>query len=118
MDKRAALSSTVRAGRLLRLLGWITLALILPLGTAILIPILAKGDPFPRDVGFGFAGAIAVVAVYLVVGSGVKKYQTWAKVVAVVISLLSLVNVPIGTIIGALTLYYLVRGWRELPNAA
>ncbi len=46
MDKGAALSSTVRAGRLLRLLGWITLALILPLGAAILIPILAKGIHF------------------------------------------------------------------------
>src|SRR6266852_1277269 len=105
MNQPAPLPSTIRAGRMLRLLGWITLALTLSLGAAIVIPIVAKNDPFPQDAAFALAGAVAAVVVYLVVGSGVKKYQPWAKVVAVVISLLSLANVPIGTVIGALTLY-------------
>jgi len=118
MSQAVPLSFTVRAGRLLRLLGWLTLALTLLIGAAIAIPIIAKGDPFPRDAIFAFATAAAVVAIYLVVGAGVKNYRPWAKVVALVISVLSLANVPIGTIIGAVAIFYLLRGWREQPGAA
>jgi hypothetical protein len=118
MSELAPLSYTVRAGRLLRLLGWITLALAVILGAAIAIPILAKGGPFPQDAPLALAGAVAVVVIYLVVGSGLKKYNQWAKVVGIIVSLLSMANVPIGTIIGALVLYYLIRGWREQPNVA
>jgi hypothetical protein len=118
MNEVASLSSTVRAGRLLRLLGWITLALTLILGAAIATPTFTNGDQFPQNAVFALMGAVAVVVVYLVVGSGVKKYQPWAKVGGIAIALLSLANVPIGTIIGALILYHLVRGWREQPRVA
>jgi len=100
------------------LLGWITLAFTLIIGAAIAIPVLAKGDPFPQYAVAALAAAVAVVAIYFVVGAGVKKHRPWAKGLGVILSLLSLANVPVGTVIGAVTLFYLVRGWREQPDVA
>ncbi len=118
MKHTVALSSTVKAGRLLRLLGWLTLVLTVVIGAAIAIPALAKGETFPQAALVALAAAVGVAAVYLVVGGGVKRHRPWAKVTAVFIALLSLANVPVGSILGAITLFYLVRGWREQPASA
>lgn len=112
------LSSTVKAGRLLRLLGWITLTFTLIIGAAIVIPALAKGEPFSQKAVVALTVAVMVAGAYLVVGAGVKQYQPWARVAGLLTSLLSLANVPVGSIIGAMALFHLVRGWREQPGVA
>ena len=61
--------------------------------------------------------SILSVIVYLVVGASIKKNQHWAKVAGVLLSLLSLAAVPVGTIIGAVALYYLLSGWNERAQA-
>lgn len=45
-----------------------------------------------------------------------QEISTLAKLAGVVISLVSLVAVPVGTIIGAAALLYLLSGWKEIPG--
>ena len=118
MNQPIVMSSTVRAGRLLRLLGWLTLIFVVTVGASIAIPTIVRGDPFPQEAILGLVVAFLVVVAYFVVGDGVKKYRPWAKIAGVVVSLLSLASVPIGTVIGAIILFYLIRGWREQPGVA
>src|SRR5689334_22359793 len=109
---------TVKAGRLVRLMGWITLAILLLVGAAILIPSFQKDYPLPRELIVPGAVAIFVTAMYLVIGAGLKRFRPWARVAAVALSVLSLFNFPLGTIMGAFTLFYLFKGWREVPADA
>ncbi len=45
----------------------------------------------------------------LVAGAGVLARQSWARVLAIVVGILGLVNIPVGTAIGAYTLYVLLQ---------
>ena len=105
-------SNTVKAGRLLFLLGAIALAGILLVAGDILL----YGQPTQDFVG-ELAIAFMSVALCFVVGAGVYEYRPWARILGVIISLLSLVHSALG-IIGLLALSYLVRGWREQPLRA
>lgn len=107
------MSSTEKAGRLLRLLGWISLSLTIVIGAAILIPTIDRGDELSSDSQVALVVAAVVTGVYLFVGAALKKHRPWARPVAAIVSLVSLLNVPLGTLIGGIALFYLVRGWRE-----
>jgi hypothetical protein len=51
---------------------------------------------------------LAVVALNVVIGIGLLKLQDWARWMAIVTGALSLTNVPVGTVIGGLTIWYLL----------
>lgn len=114
------LSKTQKAGRMMRLLGWITLFLGLILGAAIAIPYL-HGAPSPEQ-----PASLTTVAVmfavtcllYLFVGSALKKEKRWARIPALLVSLIALLNFPIGTVLGVIILIYLIGGWKEKANVA
>jgi len=62
----------------------------------------------------GFTGA-AVAAFLLVLslpgfvaGFGLLKYKPWARILTIVLSALNLINIPLGTIVGAYGLYVLL----------
>ena len=106
------LSATVKAGRLIRLQGWFYL--FFTVGLVIGIPqIMHKRIPNKGSDILLFVAVFLFSVVFLVVGSGVKKYQKWAKISGAVLALFSLLIVPIGTILGIITLFYLVTGWNE-----
>ena len=53
--------------------------------------------------------AFGLGIMFFITGLGLWGMRTWARWLAVVISILSLVAFPIGTIIGALTIWYLFK---------
>lgn len=58
-------------------------------------------------VGIGFV--VLIGAAHAVVGWGLWQMRPWARIGAIVLAVLSLFNVPIGTAIGALILWYLFQ---------
>jgi len=74
-----------------------------PQDAAIAIPVL------------GFAGT-ALAAFFtlfslpsLITGYGLLNYKPWARVVGIVLSAISLINIPIGTVVGAYGLWVLLN---------
>jgi MFS family permease len=117
MQERVPLSDTVKAGRILQLWGWISLALITVIAAVTLIPIQMKGEAVPLFAALGFSCIFLVPCIYLFIGHYVKKQRNWAKIAGLAISIIFLINVPIGTVIGTVTIYYLMSGWHENSSA-
>jgi len=98
----------------MRLMGWFYLLALGGIGASIAIPALHRHESPPVEGLALIAAILAVAAFYLFVGAKIKRYRKWAKVTGVVLALLALfVAFPVGTLLGALILYYLWRGWNE-----
>lgn len=67
----------------------------------VVIPVLALG------VGAFFV--LLLLAINVAVGWGLLRLQNWARWAAIVLSVFRLLNVPVGTVIGGLTIYYLFQ---------
>lgn len=52
---------------------------------------------------------LVVAAANLVVGLGLWKQREWARVAALALAIFRLFNIPLGTIIGGLIIWYLLR---------
>jgi hypothetical protein len=72
-------------------------------GDAIALPIIG----LIGVVGLLFFGALAVPG--MLAGYGLLKRKKWGQVLGIVIGLLSLINFPVGTAIGAYTLFVLFQ---------
>ena len=107
------LSSTVKAGRLIRMFGWVNLVFSIAVIVAFGISSMAGSEPVPEWDWLFFAPAILVSLVALLVGAGVKSYKTWAKIAGAALAVICLLYFPIGTLIGIFVLVYLARGWKE-----
>src|SRR4026207_341924 len=88
-----------------------------PQDAAIAIPVL----------GFAGTALAAFLALFslpsLITGYGLLNYKPWARVVGIVLSAISLINIPIGTVVGAYGLWVLLnqeteRLFNNLPVAA
>lgn len=74
-----------------------------PHDAAIAIPILGF-------VGTALAAFLILFSVpSLVTGYGLLKYKPWARVLGIVLSAISLIKIPVGTIIGAYGLWVLLN---------
>jgi len=114
--QRAAASTghsySFKAGRMIGALGWIMLLIDIFLGGMLVIA-LAKGN----------AGSFVLWAVYgvlvvetvacFVVAAGLKNHHSWARGAGLAISVLSLANVPFGTVLGMMALANIIKGWHE-----
>ncbi len=107
------------------LLGALIILLIFG-GVAGIVGMAAHHDP-EAAVAIPILGLIGVViAVVLVVlslpgiiaGIGLLKLQPWARILAIVISALNLLNVPIGTALGVYGLWVLLQAETERLFAA
>lgn len=70
------------------------------------------------DVNLGAANAMGAIGIlfavvmlgfavlYVFVGIGLWKRQNWARIATIVLSVLSLLSFPLGTIVGALGIYF------------
>jgi hypothetical protein len=56
---------------------------------------------------FVLLGGLAVL--YLFTGLGLLKYREWARWVAIVLAILGALGFPVGTVIGVLILWFLLR---------
>jgi len=106
------LTPTVRAGRLLRMLGWITL------GIGVLIVFaLPSDDPLRADLHASSARLLLVFGAYggtcLVVGGALKREAPWARLAGAGVAIVSLPYFPFGTLLGVAVLIYILRGWRD-----
>jgi hypothetical protein len=63
-------------------------------------------------IGFVLVPAIAIVGLYVAAGVGLKNRRSGSRVLAIVVSALSLLSFPLGTAYGVYGLYVLTR-----PNA-
>jgi len=108
-----SLSSTVKAGRLIRMFGWVNLLFTILIAAAVAIFSIAGSEPIPEWDWLVVAPSILVSVVFLLVGAGVKSYRTWAKIVGAALAVICLLYIPIGTLIGIAALVYLARGWKE-----
>jgi len=74
-----------------------------PEDAAIAIPVLG----FAGTALALFLGVFAVPS--LVTGYGLISYKSWARIVGIILSAISLINIPIGTIVGAYGLWVLLN---------
>ena len=106
-----------KAGRVIRLMAWISGISVLAIAAAVIIPLVAK--PQPAE-----AGPIAVVVIVLALivlfvffqlalGTAIKQHKEWGRNVGIAYGVLLLFGFPIGTIVGAYILYCLIKGWDQ-----
>ncbi len=106
-----------KAGRVIRLLAWISGIGVLAIAAATLIPLFAER----RQVDTGSVAAAVIVLVLIVLfvffqlalGAAIKQHKEWGRVVGIVYGIILLLGFPIGTIIGAYCLYCLIKGWDQ-----
>ena len=82
------------------------------LGVAIVVyeSYLEPEDPPPFAVSVAFIVVLlAYFGLSVAAGVGLLKVKRWGRILAIIHAVLSLLNIPIGTVIGALTLVYLRR---------
>lgn len=116
------MSALVKAGRMLRLLGWLYLVMIAAVVLAYIILLIHNGTA-PAGGIFGKWGpqcaALAVLMVVnFIVGARLKRAGTKGNVLAAWASAIaSLIIVPIGTLFGLIAIVYLVQGRSSVVSA-
>jgi hypothetical protein len=75
---------------------------------------LLSGDPRTMSIGFAIgvlaAGFAAMVsAPGLVAGIGLLRRAHWARILALIVAAINLINIPIGTALGAYAIWVLVQ---------
>ena len=106
-----------KAGRVIRLLAWISGIGVLAVAAAVIIPLIANK-------GQAETGSIIVVVIVLALivlfvffqlalGTAIKQHKEWGRNVGIAYGVLLLFGFPIGTIVGAYILYCLIKGWDQ-----
>ena len=89
-------------------IGFLVLFLLTGIGIAVQEP---EATPILSVVGgFVFVFLLLLGLPGIIAGYGLLKRQNWGRVLAVIISVFGLMNVPIGTVIGVYTLVVLLTG--------
>ncbi len=90
--------------------------LLIFVGGSFLSSIVTETGANEAAVGAGIFGAIAgfagiivlfIGAIQIFVGKSVLELKGWARIVATIFAVISLIGIPIGTIFGIITLYFL-----------
>lgn len=77
---------------------------------AMITAVVPMEIPFFAEIGLVCWAVFGILALlYFVVAWGLWKGQGWARIVAIILAILSLLNFPIGTIIGIIILIYLFK---------
>lgn len=107
------LTNTQKAGRILRLLAWINLVLIVLLTLSIGIPALAGQVETPGIIIVVFVLMLAVLWAQFAIGAALKRHE--GRAFGLGLAILMLFSFPVGTILGAVVIVYLAKGWSEPP---
>ena len=113
MDKE--LTNLERAGRLLRLYGWLILIATLGMTAASIIPAYNVGKITDE-----LATMIPILILLMVlsiltllVGNSVKTNKKWAKITCSILAIIMLISPPVGTVLALFIFYHLFSGWNE-----
>jgi hypothetical protein len=88
----------------LTLLGFCALLVVLGLAAS-------SGEAADQAVGLGIGLCFTLIfaILYGAVGYGLMNLQSWARIAAIVLAILSLCSFPIGTILGGIVLYFMFQ---------
>jgi membrane protein YdbS with pleckstrin-like domain len=106
-----------KAGRVIRLMAWISGVSVLAIAAATLIPLFAKQPQAGAGPIVVVVIVLALIALFvyfqLALGSAIKRHEEWGRKVGIGYGVLLLFGFPIGTIVGAYCLYCLIKGWDQ-----
>jgi hypothetical protein len=120
-DMKMGMRACVKAGRLFKLLGWLGIIGGGGLTAAMAIPAFINGSGDSAIIGMmamTFALFVVLGVAHLLVGSALKAHKNWARIVGIVYGAFSLIGIPVGTVIGAFLLWWLVKQWNDGAQAA
>ena len=88
-----------------------TIVMMIPTGILGIVSVVEDPDAMIAMFIVGFIAIVTLVLclLYLAVGYGLWTLKSWARVAALALAVVSLFGVPIGTITGGLTLWYLMQ---------
>jgi hypothetical protein len=115
--RRGKLLPHEKAGRVIRLMAWLGALGTVGIGAALILPTLSMHDAMPFQL-IALIGVCAASTVGLFfVAHAVLQHKPWGRVAGIVYGTISLLGVPIGTIIGLYVLWHLVFGWNVSADA-
>ena len=103
-----------------KVVGWLNIALsILAIAAGLCIAVVVIGGGLisqddtaitvTRIVGMVLLGIALVLAIPgLIAGIGLLRYKNWARILAIILGVLNLLNIPVGTAVGIYTLYVML----------
>ena len=106
-----------KAGRVIRLLAWISGIFVLAIAAATLIPLFANRQQAEAGPIVVVVIVLALIALFvffqLALGAAIKRHEAWGRTVGIGYGVILLFGFPIGTIVGAYCLYCLIKGWDQ-----
>ena len=80
-------------------------------GVGVFLGITASSGEQDSLIGLSVALCLTLIftALYAAVGYGLLKLQSWSRIAAIVLAILSLCSFPIGTILGGAVLYFMFQ---------
>ncbi len=103
-----------------KVVGWLNIVLsILAIAAGLCVAVVViGGGVISQDdtaitvtgiVGMVLLGIALVLAIPgLIAGIGLLRYKNWARVLAIILGVLNLMNIPVGTAVGIYTLYVML----------
>jgi hypothetical protein len=96
-----------KVARVIRLMGVLSFVMSVGISWAVLAPSLAAGEAVPPSALVLVALLVAVPLLQFVIARGLFAQRPWARVGAIIYSILALFGFPLGTIIGLYLLWQL-----------
>ena len=107
-------SETWTSGRLLRGFGWFLLGVGTLAASFMLVPAISTGRAEALErLAAAVVAWLAVCIAYLAVGAALKRHLPWARWTGFGLACLAMFVIPIGTVVGWITVAHLIKGWRE-----
>ena len=104
----------VKAGRIIRLFGWLQLLGFIGMAIAIIIPFFAGNRSLPDTLSLIPMISIAFLLIlFFKIGTAIKEHQNWGRIAGIILAIIMLFGFPIGTIIGGYILWSLIKKWDE-----
>jgi hypothetical protein len=101
----------VRAARVMRLVGWISLVVGAGSTFAVFYPALVTQKTLPGIFWVVALLMIGLPGLMIVIAQGLFAQRPWARTAGIVYGVFALFGFPIGTFIGAYVLWQLRKGW-------
>ncbi|WP_426105768.1 hypothetical protein [Massilia sp. TSP1-1-2] len=114
MRAGGALLPYEKAARIFTVLAWIEVAGIVLLGGGELF----SGKPLSHELMWVMAVLTGVTGAMFYASAEIKRHTKLGRILGIVLGSLLLFWFPIGTIIGASALWYLIKGWGDEESAA
>jgi uncharacterized protein YacL len=108
-------SNTQNAAHLVNILSWLIFFIIgVMIASVLVVDFMAVDYESPNSSFWPIMAACVMFGIVLLItAAGLKKHLQWARYLAAVIAILSLIAFPVGTVMGLFILSYLRKGWNE-----